>query len=281
MTEIKIWQSVVLGIVQGLTEFVPVSSTAHLKIIAVLSTSMGQHFPDPGAAYSAVIQLGTLLSLVVFFRNDLWVFLWSAIQGLKSGRPFENSDARLAWYLVLATIPVSVFGLLLSDFIKGPFRSMYVIACSLIILALFLWLADVMAKKSRDINQLNWKDAILIGIGQSIALVPGSSRSGTTLTAGLLCGFSRYSAMRFSFLLAIPAIGLSGFYELFKDFHELQNAGLAGLAVGTLTSVVVGYITVAALLHYLRSHSTLVFVVYRIILGVALLMLLYFGVLEP
>ncbi|MCB1175428.1 MAG: undecaprenyl-diphosphatase UppP [Leptospiraceae bacterium] len=280
MIEIKIWQAIVLGIVQGLTEFVPVSSTAHLKIISVISTALGQHFPDPGAAYSAVIQLGTLLSLLIFFREDLWNFGRAAIIGLFSGRPFASQEARLSWFLVLGTIPVSVAGLLLSDFIKGPFRSLYVIAFSLILLALVLWLADHLASKTRDINQMTWMDALLIGVGQSVALIPGSSRSGTTLTAGLFMGFSRYAAMRFSFLLAIPAIALSGVYELIKDYHELESAGLVGLALGTLTSAVVGYITVAGLLHYLRTHSTLLFVVYRVLLGVTLLVLLWWGVLE-
>lgn len=281
MTEIKIWQAILLGIVQGLTEFVPVSSTAHLKIISVISNAMGHHFPDPGAAYSAVIQLGTLLSLLIFFREDLWNFGKAAIQGLIGGKPFVDQQARLAWFLLVGTIPVSVFGLLLSDYIKGPFRSLYVIAASLIILAIILWLADSFFKKKRDIHDMHWWDALIIGLGQSVALIPGSSRSGTTLTAGLFCGFSRYAAMRFSFLLAIPAIGLSGVYELIKDFNELQDAGLWGLTLGTLTSAFVGYVTVAGLLNYLRSHSTLVFVIYRVLLGVTLLILLGMGILEP
>lgn len=274
-------QAIILGIVQGLTEFIPVSSTAHLKIIAVVATALGNDFPDPGAAYSAVIQLGTLISLLIYFREDLWTFTKAALEGIISGKPFETTEARMAWFLVIGTIPVSVFGLVFSDYIKGPVRSLYVIATSLIVLAIILYLADRLASHKRDIEHVTWWDAIIVGLGQSLALIPGSSRSGTTLTAGLFAGLTRYAAMRFSFLLSIPAIGLSGVYELIKDFHELENAGLVGLGLGTMTSAIVGYITVAGLLMYLRRHSTLAFVIYRVLLGITLLILLYMNILEP
>lgn len=273
---VDIFSAVVLGIIQGLTEFIPISSTAHLRIASVFL-----NIPDPGAAYSAVIQLGTLLSLLVYFRDDLVKFATAGIRGLFSGAPFRDQDARMVWFLVIGTIPVSVFGLLLSDYIKGPFRSLYVIAGSLIGLGIILWLVDWLSAKSRDISTLNWLDALWIGVGQSLALIPGASRSGTTLTVGLLRGFDRYAAMRFSFLLSIPAIALSGVYELIKDFHELESAGLAGLVVGTVTAAVVGYLAVAGLLRYLRTRSTLPFVLYRIGMGVLLLVLLYAGLIDP
>ncbi|MCR9141176.1 MAG: undecaprenyl-diphosphatase UppP [bacterium] len=273
---VDLFSAVILGIIQGLTEFIPISSTAHLRIASVFLD-----IPDPGAAYSAVIQLGTLASLLVYFREDLWKFAVAGLQGLASGEPFRDQNARMVWYLVLGTIPVSVFGLLLSDYIKGPFRSLYVIAGSLIALGVILWLVDWLSPKNRDIQTLGWKDALWIGLGQSMALIPGSSRSGTTLTVGLMLGFDRYAAMRFSFLLSIPAIALSGVYELIKDFHELESAGLTGLAVGTITAALVGYLTVAGLLRFLRTHTTLPFVLYRIGMGVLLLILLFAGLIEP
>ncbi len=278
-----------LGIIQGLTEFLPVSSTAHLRIVSAFLD-----MPDPGAAYSAVIQLGTLIALLIFFRQDLVEFSRASLGGLLGGEPFRDLNARMAYFLILGTVPVSVFGLLLSDYIKGPFRSLYVIAGSLIVLGLLLYVADRRLAKLaaasqaadgssslRGIENVHWWDALLIGLAQSLALVPGSSRSGTTLTMGLFLGFSRYAAMRFSFLLSIPAIGLSGVYELIKDYHELEQAGLAGLIVGTLTSAVVGYAAVAGLLRYLRTHSTLPFVLYRIGMGLLILGLLYAGWIEP
>lgn len=272
---ITTYQAVVLGVIQGLTEFIPVSSTAHIRIIAVF-----MDMPDPGAAYSAVIQLGTLLALLIYFYRDLLDFSQAVIRGLVSRKPFADQNARMAYYLVLGTIPVSIFGLVLSDYIKGPFRSLYVIAASLIILAMVLLIADRYAPKKREISDMNWKDALWVGMAQSLALIPGSSRSGTTLTMGLLLGLSRYSAMRFSFLLSIPAIGLSGVYELIKDFHELEHAGLEGLAIGTLVSAIVGYLTVAGLLRFLRSHTTLVFVIYRVVLGLTLIVLLNLTIIE-
>ncbi len=273
---VDLFSAVVLGIIQGLTEFIPISSTAHLRIASAFL-----NIEDPGAAYSAVIQLGTLVSLLIYFREDLWQVARAGLEGLFSGEPFKDQDARMVWYLVLGTIPVSVFGLLLSDYIKGPFRSLHVSAGSLIVLGIVLWVVDRTSTKNREIDSLTWKDALWIGLGQALALIPGSSRSGTTLTVGLLRGFDRYAAMRFSFLLSIPAIALSGVYELIKDFHELESAGLTGLFVGTLTAAVVGYATVAGLLHYLRKNTTLPFVLYRIGMGVLLYILLYAGIIEP
>ena len=269
-------QAVLLGLIQGLTEFIPVSSTAHLKIIPAF-----MDMPDPGAAYSAVIQLGTLLALLVYFWKDLLGFALASWNGLRSGEPFKNQDARMFWYLILGTVPVSVFGLTFSKFITGPARSLYVIAGSLIVLALILFVVDRMAKVQKEIDRLTWKDILLVGFAQSLALIPGASRSGTTLTMGLLLGYTREASMRISFLLSIPAIGLSGLYELFKEREELMHLGMDGLLIGTLVSAVVGYLTIAGLLRYLRSHSTLAFVLYRTGMGVLLLFLLFSGRLAP
>ena len=273
--------AVILGLVQGLAEFIPISSTAHLRIIPAF-----MQLKDPGAAYSAVLQLGTLLSLIVYFRKDLGEFIVATYRSLFPGEGKRldfaqfrdwDLDARMPYYLIVGTIPVSVFGLVLKDFIVGPFRSLYVISGSLIVLALFLWWADRIGKKERTVSSITMLDAFWIGMAQALALVPGASRSGTTLMMGLFLGLSRQGSMRFSFLLSIPAIGLSGVYELIKDFDELQALGLEGLLLGTVVAGVSGYIAVAGLLRYLRSHSTFIFVAYRILLGILILVLLGAG----
>lgn len=273
--------AIILGLVQGLAEFIPISSTAHLRIIPAF-----MQLKDPGAAYSAVLQLGTLLSLVVYFRKDLGEFIMGTYRSVlpAEGRPLDfaqfrdwDMDARMPYYLIAGTIPVSVFGLMLKDYIVGPFRSLYVISGSLILLAVFLWWSDRTGKKERLVNSITMMDAWWIGMAQALALVPGASRSGTTLMMGLFLGLTRQASMRFSFLLSIPAIGLSGVYELIKDFDELQQLGLEGLLLGTIVAGLSGYIAVAGLLRFLRSHSTFIFVAYRILLGILILVLLGAG----
>lgn len=272
---ISYWQAIGLGVIQGLTEFIPVSSTAHLRIVPAF---LG--WGDPGAAYSAVIQLGTLIALLIFFRKDIWQFTSAALAGLASGKPFEHRDARMAWFMVLGTVPVSVLGLTFSRWITGPARSLYVIAGSLIVLAVLLYAADLISKRTKEVESSTWRDWLWVGLAQSLALIPGASRSGTTLTMGLLLGFTREASMRISFLLSIPAIGLSGGYELIKERHELASLGFGGLIVGTLTAGIVGYATIAFLLQFLRKHSVLVFSLYRAALGLTLLVLLYQGILR-
>lgn len=274
--------AILLGLIQGFTEFIPVSSTAHLRVVPAFMS-----LPDPGAAYSAVIQLGTLASLLVYFRKDLIQFTlqtWHAVKDAGSGQSTmteeERKAARIPWFLVLGTIPVSVFGLLLKDYITGPFRSLEVIAASLIGFAILLWIADRTGKLERKISDMTWADAFWIGMAQSLALIPGASRSGTTLMMGLFLGLSRHASARFSFLLSIPAIGLSGVYELIKDWDQLEKMGMEGLFLGTVVAGLSGYIAVAGLLQFLRSHSTAVFVVYRILLGVLITGLLAFGILS-
>ena len=276
--------AVILGLVQGLAEFIPISSTAHLRVIPAFL-----QLQDPGAAYSAVLQLGTLLSLVVYFRKDLGEFIMATYRTLfpVEGQRLDYAqfrqwdlDARMPYYLIVGTIPVSVFGLILKDYITGPFRSLYVIAGSLILLAFFLWWADRSGKKERGVDSITMMDAFWIGMAQSLALVPGASRSGTTLMMGLFLGLTRQGSMRFSFLLSIPAIGLSGLYELVKDFHELQALGLEGLLLGTIVAGLSGYIAVAGLLRFLRTHTTLIFVAYRILLGILILVLLWNGLIQ-
>ena len=270
-------QAVVLGLVQGITEFLPISSIAHLRVIPALLS-----WPDPDAAFSAIIQLGTLAAVMVYFATDLRTMTRAAIRGIVDGRPWETRESRLAWYIAIGTLPIVVLGLSLKRYIVGPFRSLYVISVSLIVLGILLWIAERTASFNRDVERLGWWDSQAIGFAQAFSLIPGSSRSGTTMTAAMFLGLTREAAARFSFLLGIPAIGGAGFYELLELIrHGLAGAGVTTLIVGIATSAVSGYLAIDLLLRYLRTRTMQVFVWYRIGLGVLLLALLAKGVLQP
>lgn len=269
-------QALVLGLVQGLTEFLPISSTAHLRIAPAL---LG--WPDPGAAYSAVIQLGTVASVVIYFWRELVKLGRAFFAGLLSKNPFGSLDSRLAWYVILGTIPISVAGLLFRKAIKTSARSLYVVAGALIVLAIILYVVERMATHRRTIADMTLKDGLWIGAWQALALIPGASRSGTTLTGGLSLGLRREDAARYSFLLSIPATTLAGLFELKDLLVATDRPSTAALVVGTLVAFGSGMAAIAGLLAFLRTRSTLVFVVYRVVLGVALLGLLGAGMLDP
>ena len=267
----------VLGIVQGLTEFLPISSIAHLRVVPAL---LG--WDDPGAAFSAVIQLGTLLAVLVYFAADMRAIVRAALRDLFAGRPLASHEARLAWYIAFGTLPIGICGLAFKKHIEGGWRSLYVIAASLIVLGILLWWAERRAALRREVAEIGWLDSQLIGLAQAVALIPGSSRSGTTMTAAMFLGLTREAAARFSFLLGIPAIGAAGVFQL----RELLQGGagpmgVGPLAVATVTSAVSGYLAIDLLLRYLRRNTMYVFVWYRIGLGIVLLLLLAAGWLKP
>lgn len=276
-------EAIVLGIIQGLTEFLPISSTAHLRIVPALLQWLDPHHPwnDPGAAASAIIQLGTLGALLVYFRREIGTLTVAFVRALRRGRPWETSEARLAWYALLGTIPIVVCGLSFEEFIESQARSLAIIAAALIGLALLLYLAERFSSHRRTLDQITWKDALLVGVAQAVALIPGASRSGTTITAALFLGLTRETAARFSFLLSIPAIAGSGVYQLYEIRHWLiadQSMGLS-LLVATLVSLVSGYAAIAFLLHYLRTHTTYIFVWYRLGVGALLLVMVHAGMI--
>jgi undecaprenyl-diphosphatase len=271
------WQALILGIVQGLTEFLPISSTAHLRVVPAL---LG--WPDPGAAFTAVTQIGTLVAVLAYFRED--------IVRLTRGVFLGNADGRLAWMIVAGTVPIVFAGVFLKRYIEGPFRSLYVIAAALIALALVLMAAEVRLRwrtrrgePLRELPELTWGDALLVGLAQALALVPGTSRSGITLTAGLLLGLSRPTAARFSFLLSLPSVLAAAVYELYKERDDLlaSQADAFNLTLATVVAGVVGYAAIAFLMRYLKTHSTYLFIVYRVLLGALLLGLLATGRLTP
>lgn len=270
-----LFQSFIVGLVQGLTEFLPISSTAHVRIIPSL---LGWN--DPGAAVTAVTQLGTLAAVLIYFKKDLWTLAQAGIKPIFqfNQRSQWNEETlrqiKLAWFIVLGTIPVGILGLAYKHQIENELRSLTIIGWSLIGLALLLAIAELAAKHRRKIDEMNFIDTQIIGLAQAAALIPGSSRSGVTITAGLFLGLTRESAARFSFLLSVPAVLASGLLEL-KDLlqHGIGDEGLFNLIVATVVAGIVGYLSIAFLLRWLQTRSTLIFIVYRIGLGVLILYL--------
>jgi undecaprenyl-diphosphatase len=278
-------QAIVLGIIQGLTEFLPISSTAHLRIIPAL---LGWN--DPGAAFTAVIQFGTLVAVFIYFWKDISSITSSVIKSILTKNIFYNRDAVLGWMIAVGTIPIVFFGLVFKKNIETNLRSLYVISASMIILAIVLMIAEAFVKrrtalnlKQKSLDDVSWKEVILIGLAQAVALIPGSSRSGTTITGGLFVGLNRETAARFSFLLSLPSVFAAGVLELVKERHELfsSNIGIGNIVIATVVSGIVGYVSIAFLLSYLKSHTTYLFIIYRIIVDIALLYLLNAGILSP
>ncbi|HTM53897.1 MAG TPA: undecaprenyl-diphosphate phosphatase [Pirellulales bacterium] len=277
-------QAVILGLVQGLTEFLPISSTAHLRIVPAL---LGWN--DPGPAFSAVIQLGTLVAVLGYFRNDIVQIASAWLRGILSWRPLATHDSRMGWMMIVGTIPIVVCGLVFKDQIEHQFRTLPVIAGALVVLAILLALAEGFAAwrrrqghAARHLEQTTWADAIVVGTAQALALVPGSSRSGVTITAGLFDGLERETAARFSFLLAIPSIFAAGVFQLWTARQALvgTSESLALLVIATLAALVSGYASIAFLLGYLKKHSTLIFILYRLVLGGLLFYWLATGTLQ-
>ncbi len=276
----KIWEAFVLGIVQGLTEFLPISSTAHLKVVPVL---LG--WGDPGVAYTAVIQLGSIAAVLWYFWQDIVQILTGASKALVQGE-YEDQNFRIALGIALGTLPILVCGLfikaLIPDFDNSPLRSMGAIAVASIVMSLLLGLAEQIGKRERDFNKLGVQDGIVMGLAQALALIPGVSRSGSTLTGGLLLlRLERPVAARFSFLLGIPAITLAGLVEL-KDALEqgLSESGLLPLLVGVLSAAFFSYLAIAWLLRFLQTQSTWVVVWYRLVFGVVILGAIATGILQ-
>jgi len=269
-------RAIVLGIVQGVTEFLPISSTAHLRIVPEL---LG--WPDAGAAYTAMIQLGTVAAVIVYFWRDLVRLTQAWVEGVLHGTPFRTLESRLAWFVLVGTLPIGILGLTFKHHIETSLRSLYVIAFAMVGLAVVLLLAERIAQHRRTLKEMGWGDAIVIGLCQAVALIPGSSRSGTTLTGGLALGFRREDAARYSFLLSIPATAAAGIFEMRHLLRSGEPFTGPDVLVGTLVAFVTGLLAIAWLLRFLRTRSTLVFVVYRFALGGLLLVLLASGRLSP
>ncbi len=271
------FDAVVLGVVEGLTEFLPVSSTGHLTIAEKL---LGLELDDPAVTgYTAVIQMGAIAAVIVYFARDIWNIIRAWTLGLVKSEYRGQLDHRMGWYVIVASIPVGVAGLLGKDLITGDLRSLWVVAVALIGWSLVMWLAERVARQDRTDRDLGMTDAILIGLAQAVALVPGVSRSGATISVGLFRGLDRVTATKLSFFMSIPALLAAGIFELGEAFSGDIGAGQA--IVGVVVAFVVAYASIAWLLQFVAHHTIAWFVPYRVALGVLLLVLLGSGVLSP
>lgn len=295
------FEALLLGFVQGLTEFLPISSSAHLRIV-------GEFLPgaqDPGAAFTAITQLGTETAVLVYFRRDIGRIVSRFFRSLMPGKgahssrsvPRNDPDARMGWLIILGSVPIVVLGLLFQDSIETTLRSLWIVAFTLVGFGVLLGIADLVGRKQRELVALTVPHGIVFGLAQALALIPGVSRSGGTITAGLLMGYTRGAAARYSFLLAIPAVFGSGLYQLYKSISEPCLAaaeaaltegactpdvfGPLETAAATLVAFVVGFGVIAFFLDYVSKRSFLPFVIYRILLGIALIVLISTGVLAP
>jgi undecaprenyl-diphosphatase len=273
----SILQAIVLGLVQGLTEFIPISSTGHLKIVPEL---LG--WGDPGAAASAVIQFGTILAVILYFAGDIVRLTKGFFRGIAQRRLFDDRDSAEAWYVIFATIPIVIVGLLLEEQIEGVFRSTWVVTFQLIFIAVLMQLAEIYARRRgfRSREEFNAKDAWIIGLGQCIALIPGSSRSGSTIMTALFRRITHDYAARFSFVMSIPAITAAGVFQVFDAREELTAIGVVPILVSIFVAFVSGWASIWFLLRYLRTHTTHVFIYYRYVLGGVLAVLLVTGWVE-
>jgi undecaprenyl-diphosphatase len=267
-------EAVVLGVVQGLTEFLPISSSGHLRIVPALFG-----WEDPGAGFTAVIQLGTMAAVLIYFRQDLLRIAGAFLRELRLPYAERSHEANLGWYIVLGTIPIAILGFIFKDPIESGARSLYLIGSALIVFSLVMLAAEQVATKARSIDELDGRDGLYIGLFQCLALIPGVSRSGSTISAGLFRGFDRVSAARYSFLLSVPAVVLSGLFEL-RKVGEAGEPPVGATIIATLVSFVVGYASIAWLIGYLGNHSLRVFVCYRVPLGVLVLILAATGAIS-
>ncbi|SNS42509.1 undecaprenyl-diphosphatase [Micrococcales bacterium KH10] len=287
----ELWHSIVLGLVQGLTEFLPVSSSAHLRVVGELIGSS-----DPGAAFTAITQIGTEAAVIIYFRRDLARILsawWYALCG-RRGRGVRartgwstateqaDHDAQMAWFIALGTLPIVVLGLGFQDVIENTFRNLYLITATLAGFAVILWIADRIGAKKRQLQQLTMRDSILFGFAQALALIPGVSRSGGTITMGLLMGYTREAAARYSFLLALPAVLGSGFFQLAKSLDDSTASAvpMTQTVVATVVAFAVGYVVIVGFLRLITKRSYAGFVWYRIAAAAVILVLLATNVLS-
>lgn len=286
--------ALILGLIQGLTEFLPISSSAHLRITGLFLPGA----EDPGATFTAITQIGTELAVLLYFHRDIaniihsW-FLSVFSRGRRQGKyltPEQRVQARMGWFIVGGTIPIAVLGLLFQDSIRETFRSLWIVGSVLVIFGIVLWLADRFARNDRVLADMQLPQGVAIGLAQALALIPGVSRSGATISMARALGFNRAAAARFAFLLAIPAVLASGFYELFSAIKDqvtgestIPAIAFSWVEIGsaTLVAFLVGLAVIAFLMNYLKRHSFLPFVLYRILLGGTILVLLATGTIQP
>ena len=271
------FEAAFLGLVQGLTEFLPVSSSAHLRIVGTLLPSGA----DPGAAFTAITQIGTELAVLIYFRHDIFRIARSWLLSLFRQPGADRSEVRLGWLVIIGSLPIAILGLMFQDAIEADLRNLYITATMLIAFGLVLGLADRFGKRERALDQITWRDGVIFGFAQALALIPGVSRSGGTITAGLIMGYTREAAARYSFLLAIPAVMASGLYQLYKSWGVPSQVSAGATLLATVVAFVVGYGVIVMFLRIISTRSFWPFVWYRIALGVGVLVALSLGFLAP
>ncbi|WP_327322102.1 undecaprenyl-diphosphate phosphatase [Streptomyces sp. NBC_01210] len=281
------FESFILGLVQGLTEFLPISSSAHLRLTAAFA---GWH--DPGAAFTAITQIGTETAVLIYFRKDIVRIISAWSRSLMNKEMRSDHDAQMGWLVIVGSIPIGVLGVTFKDQIEGPFRDLRLIATTLIVMGIVLGIADRLAardeaggkhrasKERKTLQELSVKDGLIYGVCQAMALIPGVSRSGATISGGLLMGYTREAAARYSFLLAIPAVLASGVFEL-KDASQSGHVSWPQTIFATIIAFAVGYAVIAWFMKFITTKSFMPFVIYRILLGILLFVLVGAGVLSP
>lgn len=273
----SIIEAIIVGLLQGLTEFLPISSSAHLRLAGPFLSS-----GDPGAAFTAVIQIGTEAAVLLYFRKDIWRIAEAWIrQLLPAAEKRDPADVRMGWLIIIGTLPIAILGVLFKDAIETYLRNMYITASMLIGFGILLGVADYFGRRTRPLEQLTWKHGLVFGFAQAMALIPGVSRSGGTITAGLAMGYTREAAARYSFLLAIPAVLASGFYQLYNYWGDFTSEMAMPTVVATLVAFVSGYAVIMGFLKLVSTRSYLVFVIYRVLLGGSLMALMLAGIISP
>jgi undecaprenyl-diphosphatase len=272
---VDLFKAVFLGLLQGLTEFLPISSSAHLRILPEL---LG--WEDPGAAFTAVVQIGTELAVLLYFRRDIWRIGSTWVRSLFVREARAEQDARMGWFIIVGSLPIVLLGIAFKDVIEQDFRNLWVIGTMLILFGVVLGIAEKVGRKTQSIERLTMRDAVLLGLAQAAALIPGVSRSGSTISMGLFLGYEREAATRYAFLLAIPAVVGAGVFELPEIPGGHYEYGVVPTVVATVVAFVVGYAAIAWLLRYVSTHSYAPFIIYRIALGVLTLALLGSGVIS-
>jgi undecaprenyl-diphosphatase len=282
---LNFFEAILLGIIQGLTEFLPISSTGHLTLAGKLFNLISTRQPEEWTSFIAVIQLGTLIAVVIYFWKDIWNIIFDFIHdNFRQRVQFSQQklNSKLGWFIIIGSIPVGIIGKSLQKIIEGSLtKNLYVIACSLIVLAIILAIAEKTASLKKEIKDISRWNAFWIGVAQCFALIPGSSRSGTTITGGLFLGLNREAAARFSFLLSIPAVLASGLLELYEARKFLNPALTLDMVVATIFAFIFGYFSIDFLLKYLKRNTTFVFIYYRVALGIVILVLLSAHIIQP
>jgi len=282
---LSIIDAIILGIVQGITEFLPISSTGHVTLTGKIMNLISDENPEKWTSFLAIIQLGTLLAVLFYFRKDIINILKDFFaENLSKRKNFseQSANSKLGWLIIIGSIPIFTLGVLLKELIEGPLtKNLYVITGSILLFAIILAIAEKIASFKMEMKDISVKDALLVGVAQVFSLVPGSSRSGVTITGGLFVGLTRETAARFSFLLSIPAVFASGLFQLYEALEFIDSSMMINLIIATLFSAISGYVSIDFLLKFLKKHTTFVFIYYRFILGIIILFLLFSSLIKP